>query len=291
MRDYVILTDSGCDLDKEVRKKYGIDYVKLPIFIDETESFSDLDWEEFSPEQYYAWMREGKKPRSSQINPSVYEEVFLSYLKKDLDVICFALAGALSGSVNSARIARDVVLENNKEAKIIVIDSKISSLGQGFLLIEAANKKAEGFTIDALADYIENERYNYHQVGSVLDLVYLKRAGRISGPAAVMGKIINLKPIVISDVNGANFSSQKVIGRKVSIKTSLDYVARHIINPTEQVVGIVHADCYAEALEIKEALLAKFHVKDVYINWVDPAIGASVGPGMFGIYFKGDRRK
>jgi DegV family protein with EDD domain len=291
MRDYIILTDSGCDLGKEARDKYGIKYVQLPIFIDEKAENSDLDWKDFSPKQYYDWMREGKKPRSSQINPSLYEDVFRQYIKDGYDVICFALAGALSGSVNSARIARDVVLESVKGVKVVVIDSKISSLGQGLLVIEAAKKKAEGFTIDALADYIESERYYYHQVGSVLDLVYLKRAGRISGPAAVMGKLINLKPIVTSDINGGNFSSQKVIGRKVSIKTSIDYVAKHIVNPEEQTVGIVHADCLEEANEIGKELVERLHVKDVYINWVDHAIGASVGPGMFGIYFKGDRRK
>jgi DegV family protein with EDD domain len=288
MRDYVILSDTSCDLGKELRIKYNIEYVKMPIFVDGKELLCDLDYADFSPEQFYNWIKEGKKSiKTTQVNPAQYEEVFESYLKNDLDILYIGVSSGLSGSVNSSRIAKDTMMEKYPKAKIVIVDALISSLGEGFLAIDAAKKKMEGLNITDVAKYIESIKMNYHQLGTVLDLKYLRKAGRVSGPAAFVGSIVHIKPLIVSDLRGANYSFKKVLGRRKSIDAAVAYVTSNITNPQEQVVGITHANCYADTLKLKEKLIHEVGVKDVYINWVNPIIGTSVGPGMIGIYFYG----
>jgi DegV family protein with EDD domain len=289
MKKYVIVTDSCSDLDSVIRKEADIEYIKNSISYSGKETLISLNWEEFTPKEFYDKMREGVVFKTSQVPIERFCEEFRKFLDAELDVLYLSTSSALSGSINSSIIAKNLLLPEYPERKIICVDTLRGSLGQGLIVWNAAGLRAEGKSIEAVAKWVEDNRLNFHQVGSVDDLTYLKRAGRVTGIAAFMSGIFKIKPIIIASAKGENESVAKVRGRRASINAALNYVKEHIINPETQTLFIVHADCPDEANEIKQILLETVKCKDVYINYVGPVIGSTVGPGMFSIYFKGDK--
>ncbi len=290
MRDFVILTDSCCDLDIKMRKDIGVeDYIKMIVTYNNKETFCDLEWNEFSAKEFYDNMRAGIRYRTTQITFDMYIKKFEKYLQEGKDILSVTCSSALSGSINSSILAKNELKEKYPEAKIICIDTLRGSLGQGLLVYFAANLKKEGKTIDEIALWLDENKNNVNQVGTVDDLVYLKRAGRVTGAAAFMGKILKIKPIIIADAKGQNLSLGKVRGRKTSLKEIINYVKENITDAKNQTVFIAHADCLEDALFIKEDLLNEIGCKDVYINYVGISIGATVGPGMIGVYFYGKK--
>lgn len=289
MKDYIIITDACSDLDKGLREELGVDYIKMTLVYGDKEMPCSLDWENISPEDFYQQMRDGVPFKTAQINIEQYVEAFTPYLEKGLDIFCVVTSSGLSGSINSALMAKKQLAEKYPDAKIYCMDSLRGSLGQGMLVYYSVQKKKAGMDIDALAEWFDEFKTHVHQVGSVDDLKYLKRAGRVTGMAALMGDIFKVKPLIISNAKGENESIQKVIGRAKSLKRIVEYTVEHIENPEEQLLFICHADCRAEADELRETLIKTVKCKDVHINWVGPVIGATVGPGMIGVYFCGDK--
>jgi DegV family protein with EDD domain len=287
MKDYVIITDSASDLDKTLRDSIGVDYIQMPITYNGKESYCSLEWEYFSPKQFYDDLRAGIQYKTSQISIDTYERKFEQIIKSGKDILSLTCSSGLSGSINSSTVARNNLLEKYPDAKIRCVDTLRGSLGQGLIVCKAAELKKGGKSVDEVAEWVESNRLNFHQVGSVYELKYLKRAGRVTGMAAFMSKIFDIKPIIIADTKGQNNSIAKVRGRQTSIREALAYVKENIIAPEEQVIFLVNADCAEDAQKIKTLLLDNIKCKDVYINSVGPAIGATVGPGMFGIYFYG----
>lgn len=289
MSDFIILTDSSCDLGKAMREELDVEYIMMTIACQDKEYGCSLDWEEFTPQEFYDRMRGGDQFKTSQIPISVYEENFERHLSAEKDILSLTCSSGLSGSVNASFLARDSVLKKYPGRKIFCVDTLRGSLGQGMLVYYASKLRKEGKTIEETARWIEDNRLNIHQVGTVDDLVYLKRAGRVTGLVHVMSKIFKIKPIIISDSKGQNKSVAKVRGRQTSLKKLIEFVRQHIVRPEEQTLFIVHADCLNDALALKKELTEAVGCKDVYINWVGPTVGATVGPGMIGIYFYGDK--
>jgi DegV family protein with EDD domain len=289
MKDFIIITDSTCDLGKEMRRSHGIEYLKMPVTYKDKQSYCSLEWEYFSEKQFYDDLRAGILYRTSQITIEMYIEAFEKAAADGKDILSVSCSSALSGSINSSVVARATVLEKYPEAKIFCLDALIASLGQGLICCRAADMRKDGKTIEEVAAWIEENKLCFQQSASVADLSYLKRAGRVTVAAAAMGKIFSIKPIIISDSKGQNLSIAKVRGRQKSFRECVNYVSENIVDPGEQVIFISHADCEQDALSLKQLLLEKFTCKDVYINSVGPALGASVGPGMFGIYFYGKK--
>ncbi|MDL2292178.1 DegV family protein [Acholeplasma sp. OttesenSCG-928-E16] len=290
MKKYVILTDSCSDLGKDIREKYNIEYIPLFMsYLDKTDVLCDLDWSNFKPKDFYNMMRDGVVFKTSQVNVELYAREFKKYVEEGYDVLSLTTSSALSGSINSSRIAREMVLEEHKDAKIYCIDTLRGALGEGLIVYYAAQLREAGKSIDEVAAWVEENKLNINQIGSVESLTYLKRAGRVTGSAAFMANLFNIKPIIYADAKGQNVTFAKVRGRKPSIKECIKVLKDRIIDPSNQVVFIAHADCLDDANYIKNVLLEEVKVKDVYINWIGPTIGASVGPGMFGIYYYGQK--
>lgn len=290
MKDFVIITDSCCDLDFGMRKNLGVEYIKMVITSEGKESLIDLDWTNFSPKEFYDFMRKGQRFKTTQVNMEDYIEKFEPYLKKDIDILSLVTSSGLSGSINSCNLAKEELLKRYPDAVIYAIDTLRGSLGQGLICFYAAKLKKEGKSIKEIADWIENNKLNIHQVGSVDDLSYLKRAGRVTGMAAFMGGLLKIKPIIISNAKGQNATISKVKGRKNSVRECFKYMQENIINPESQTIFLVHADCAETELEeIKKEIYETFKCKDIYVNYVGPVIGSVVGPGMFGIYFYGKK--
>lgn len=289
MRDYIILTDSTSDLNQELRRKFNIDYVAMNITYDDKELKASLDWEEYSAKELYDIMRNGKRVKTTQVPYTVFQEKFLDCAKNDKDIIYISCSSALSGSVNIARTVKDEILEQFPNIKINIIDSLISSLGQGSMVIKAAQMREEGKTIDEVTSYIEENKLTYQQVATVESLDYLRRAGRVKATKAFFGNLFGVKPIIISDAIGQNYAFKKVKGRRASLLYLVEYLKENIKDSKDQIIYISHADSIEDAQFVKEHIEREIECKEVFIDYIGPIVGASVGPGTISVYYCGDK--
>lgn len=287
MRDYQILTDSCSDLTTELRNKYGIDYVQMNIVYNGKELPADLDWKTYSPKEMYDIMRGGTRITTTQVPAETFNASFTAYAEKGVDVLYIGCSSALSGSVNTGHVVANEVMEAHPEMKIVCIDSLNSCMGEGMLAIKAAELKAEGKSIEEVAEYIEQNKLKYNQFAVAETLEYLKRAGRVKASKAFFGNLFGVKPIIISDARGANYAIKKAKGRKGSILETVAMCKEAIENPEEQTLYILHADCEEDVKLFKEELLKEIPCKDTYVSYIGPIIGASVGPGTLAVYCVG----
>lgn len=289
MKKFAIITDSCSDLNKDLRGKYDIDYVPMHYSYDGKDVVASLDWEELSAPDFYNVMRGGTRIFTAQVTANDYKEKFESYLEKGYDILSISCSSALSASVKSSYIVRDELCAKYPDAKIICIDSLIACAGEGMLVIQASKKRAEGKSIEEVASFIENAKKYIHQEAIADKLVYLKQAGRVSAASAFFGGLLNVKPVIISDAKGQNFAVEKVKGRKNSIIRIAERVKEQYNGEIAQEIFVAHADCESEAIDLKNEIIARIpNVEDkITIGYIGPIVGASVGPGMMGVYFFG----
>ena len=284
MKDYVILTDSCSDLSKDVRESLGIDYVQMNIVYDGKELPASLDWDLYTPQELYNLMRNGTRITTNQVPVQTFTTVFTKYLEEGKDVVYIGCSSALSGSVNTGKVVADELAEKYPDNKVYVIDSLNSCLGEGLMVIDAAKMKKEGKTAAEVAAYIEANKLKYQQFCAVDDLTYLKRAGRVKASAAFFGNLFGVKPILISNRQGENYAIKKIKGRKNSLDEIINMAKSSIVAPETQTVAVVHADCEKDAEYLKNRIESELGVKEVYVNYIGPIIGASAGPGTIAIY-------
>ncbi len=287
MREFAIVTDSTSDLCHDLREKYNIDYVQMNISYDDKELPASLDWEIYTAKQLYDVMRAGKRVRTTQVPYGSFLEKFRKYASEGKDVLYISCSSALSGSINIARSVKEEVLEEYKDARIECVDSLISCLGQGLLVIEVAKLREEGKNLDEVIEWLENNKLKMQQAATVEDLEYLKRAGRVKASSAFFGNLFGVKPIIISDVIGQNYAFKKVKGRTASLKYLVEYMKENVVDIENQVIGIGHADNIEAANFVKDEILKEFKPKEIFIDYIGPIVGASVGPGTIGLYFMG----
>lgn len=290
MRDYVIITDSTTDLSQQMISDLGIQVIPLGFLIENESFFNYPDNRDMSPEDFYRLMREEKTIKTTQINVATFLSVFEKNLKDDKDVFCVTLSSGISGTYNSAVVAADELRKKYKDNKIIVIDSKSASLGEGMLVYNAVMKKREGLSIDDLQVWIEENKNKLCHWFTVDDLMHLKRGGRISATAAAFGTLLNIKPVLHVDDEGRLVPVKKVRGRKSSLLELVNMMEETGINLDGQTVFISHGDCVEDADFIANMIKQKFNVEDVIINYVGPVIGAHSGPGTVALFFWGSHR-
>lgn len=286
MKQFAILSDSSCDLSKENREKHNIDYIDMRILYEDKDIPADLDWKTLSIQEFYDMMRKGVRFRTAQVNAAEFEKVFEKYVEEGKDVLYLACSTGLSASWKQSLIAKETVLAKHPEAKIICIDTRNACHGLGLICLTAAALRDEGKTIEEVAAYVEEHKQEAHQFGAVDNLVYLKRAGRVSTMSAVFGGLLQVKPIIISDVAGQNLAIEKVKGRKNSIIRVADLLAEAYTDHEYQHVFVVHADCEDEAKILRDLIATRLPDKNVPIDIepLGPIIGASAGPGMIAAY-------
>lgn len=287
MKDYIIITDSCSDLGKDIRSKYEIEYVPMNIVYDDKEEIASLDWDIYTPEELYGILRGGTRIITNQVPTTVYEERFERYLKEEKDILYIACSSALSGSYASSCIVSQELLKKYPERKIYCIDSLNSCLGEGLMAIDASIMRKENKTIEEVKEYIESNKLRYNQLCTVDNLNYFKRAGRVKASSAFFGNLLGVKPIIISNKLGENYALKKVKGRKASLDEIVNMAKEVVINPQEQTIAIVHADCYEDAEYLKERVINEIKPKDIYINYLGPIIGSTAGPGTIAIFLKG----
>lgn len=288
MNEYIIFTDSACDIKPEQLKEWEVSYINLSFhFEDEDREYSN---DEMYISEFYNRMRSGSIAKTSAINPDTYINTFEEILNEGKDILCLAFSSGLSTTCNSARIAADELKEKYPERKIIIVDSLSASAGQGLLLYLMVQKKNSGCTIEEVADYAENIKLNICHWFSVDDLVYLKRGGRVSPTVAFVGTVLGIKPVLHVDNEGRLISVTKARGRKAALNTLIDKCGELGEDIKNGTIFISHADCKDDADYIAEQIAAKFGGSVDIITDVGAVIGAHSGPGTIALFFVGKER-
>ena len=278
MANFIILTDSTSDLTKELRQQYEVDYVAMNYVIDGKEYPASLDWESHGCKEYYDLMRNGTRVFTTQVPKNVYQDAFRAALKDGKDVLYISCSSALSASINLARVVAEEMAAEFTDNKVYCVDSLISSLGQGYLVMEASRKRAEGMNAEQTAAYIESMKLTINQNGTVASLEYLRRAGRVKASKAFFGNLFGVKPLILSDRKGQNYAYKKakgIVNARIAIAENMVEVA----DGNYDELLLTHADCLEEIELLKEEILKRAPFKKVTINTIGSIVGASVGPG------------
>lgn len=290
MRDYVIVSDSGCDLDEAMLKKYDIElipgYIMLP---GEGDMKAPHKWEGFmSMEKFYAMIK--RDPMSYKTSPASigeYMETFEGYASKGLNVLYVSISSGLSGAFGFANSAAKTVNEKYPDCKIINVDSQRFGPGLGLILTYASEMRKNGVGIEECARGIEENKNRFHQAGWLDDLTFVARKGRLTNAKAFFGTLAGVKPIGEFDYNGLTTVIGKCKGAKNAFATLIGYMAETIENPEEQTIFIAQSDRYAAACKYKELIEERFHPKAVVIKDVYPNCGINIGPGLMAAYYVG----
>lgn len=289
MNNYVITTDNNADLPEEFYKEHQIGCTYFSYTLDGKEYTK----ENFLPvEEFYSKMRAGSMPTTSQVNPERVRALFEPYLKEGKDILHIAFSSGLSGTFNSCRIAAQELMEEYPERKIRVVDSLAASLGQGLLAYLAQRRKEEGADFDSVAQWTEEHKKNIVHLFTVDDLNHLYRGGRVSRTTAILGGMLNIKPILHVDDEGKLIPIGKVRGRKKSLLELVTLMDTKIGSYAKScdTIFISHGDCREEAEFLAAKVKEKYHITTELINDVGAVIGAHSGPGTMALFFVGDVR-
>ena len=288
MSEYVILTDSGCDIHDDILKGWGVGYKSLTFkFNGDEKEYSNSD---IPIKDFYNRMREGSVAKTAAINTEDFSSMFEKYLANGTDVLYLGFSSGLSNTFNASRLAASELAEKYPDRKIINIDTLAASAGQGMLVYFAVRKKNEGASIDEVAEYIESVKLKLCHFFTVDDLVYLKRGGRVSPTVAFVGGLLGIKPILHVDNDGHLINIGKVRGRRVSVKTLADKYAELAENKKDGTVYISHGDCYEDAEALANIIRDTHGAKVEIITDVGAVIGAHSGPGTLALFFVGTHR-
>jgi len=290
MKNYVIVTDSTSDLPEEIVEKLGIKVISLTFELEGISYKDHPDSNQMSTHEFYESLRRGEKSVTSLINTETFIDFFQPILRAGNDILYIAFSSALSGTYNSSLLAIDELMEEYKDSKIITIDSKAASVGEGLLVYSAAMKKEAGLSIDELQEWIRQNLLKVCHWFTVDDLNHLKRGGRVSAFSATIGTALNVKPILHVDNEGRLIPMSKVRGRKKSIISLLDHMLETCVDPEEQVIFIGHGDAKEDAEFLAQLIRDKFIVKDIVISNIGPVIGTHSGPGTIALFFFGTER-
>ncbi len=287
---YKIFTDASCNLSVEMLNDLGVVYRSLTMVIDGNEINNYLADENFSFKGFYDRLRNKEHIKTSLLNVEEFTQVFDEILSNGEDILALLISSGISGTYQAAKIAADDLREKYPERKIIVIDSLAASIGHGLLVYYAAKMQQEGKSIDETADFIYKNRLKLVHKFTVDDLFFLKRGGRLSGGVAIIGTILQIKPVLHVDDEGKLVSQAKVNGRKKSVNALFDNFKENVVDPENQVLAICHGDCLEDAEYLANKIKKEYNVKDIIINYCDPVIGAHAGPGVLALFFLGKER-
>ena len=286
MAKYQIFTDSSCDLSTQLRKENNIDYFHFGLVVDGVEYPADLDWEAYSPEEFYSWLSSGKKVKTTQVSMEEVMKKVRPYFEQGIDVIYIGCSSALTGSMNLFELAKTELMEEFPDRKMIGVDTLAAACTLGMMVVDAAKKQQEGLSIEELQQWILDNRFFYNQFATVDTLTYLKAAGRIKGTAAFFGNIMGVKPIFISDRKGNNFTVNKVKGTKASLNELFEGVKNAFVPGETKEIYVGHGMVLDRALLLKKRIEEELKVP-VRIEIIGPIVGTTCGPGVIATFCRG----
>ena len=289
MRDFVITADSNCDLLPEYIKEKNIGIIPHYYDIDGVTYGDEIN---LTPKEFYDLMRKGVMPTTMASNPAVIHDTFTNLISKGYDILHISFSSALSGGHSNVVTGAREILEENKEANIYVLDTLNVSMGEGLLVMEAVRLKEEGKSMEEIIAYLEDNKMKIGVEFTVDDLFHLQRGGRVSKMTAIVGTMINVKPILIVNSTGNLVANGTVRGRKKSLATIVNNMLQNMgdekANPST--ICVVHADALEDALYVEKLIKDNLPNHSVIINTVSPSIGSHSGPGAIGVCYIGTKR-
>ena len=284
MKKVKIITDSCSDLSRDLREKYDVDYAKMFTEYEGQETPASLDWDIYSPQELYKIMRDGKRILTTQVPVQEFKRVFAQGIEEGADMVYIGCSSKQSGSVNTGFVVAKETMEQNPGTEIYIVDALNACMGEGLLAIRAAEYRDQGKSAKEIYDLLQKDLKKVNEFITVHSLDALKRAGRVKASAAFLGNLFGVKPILIADKNGDQVPVKKVKGRQTSIQELVNLTKESIIDPENQTIYIVHADCEEEAKELEQMIKEQIPCKDTHISYIGPIIGASIGPDAIGVF-------
>lgn len=284
MNQFFISTDTGADLPKAYCQEHGISVLPLPVNLDGN-TYNDMDAMEF-----YEKLRGGAMPTTSAANLEDTLTLFRSILSQGHDLLHIAFSSGLSSTAGTAILAAQQIQAEFPDRTLVVVDSLCASLGQGFLIHQAVKLRAQGVSCEETGRRIEDMKLHVVHNFTVDDLNHLHRGGRVSKATAVVGTLINIKPVLHVDDEGHLVAVGKARGRKASIQALVTRMEQQIVGFENQEVFISHGDCPADAEYLASLIREKFGIDNIMIDYIGPTIGTHSGPGTLAVFFFGSPR-
>ena len=288
MSDFVIVTDSSADLPASLVQELGVEVLPLSFTVQGKTYHNYPDDREMDPKVFYKMLRDGEMATTSAVNVAEYTAMLEPLLQAGKDVLVLAFSSGLSTTYQSSVIAVNELAEQYPDRKICTVDTLCASMGQGLLVWHAVREQRRGQSIEAVRDWVEENKLRLCHWFTVDDLHFLKRGGRISAATAVVGTMLSIKPVLHVDDEGHLISMGKARGRGASLTALVDHMEQTATDV--DTVFISHGDCLADAEKVAADVRNRFGTKDVVINNVGPVIGAHSGPGTLALFFLGTKR-
>ena len=283
---FTILTDTSANLDCALLRERGIGVIPFTFTIDGEEQ-SCTDTAAFDGRAFYDAMRAGKRVTTSQITPQRYVDTFRPLLEAGEEVLFVGMSSGISGSYDSARMAKAQLLEEFPRGRLALVDTLGASLGEGLLVLRAADLRDGGASLEEAEAALLALRRGMKQVFTVEDLNYLRATGRLSNFKAAVATVLNIKPLLRGDEAGRIICFAKVRGRRRSIEALAERYEAMVREAGSQTVGIAHADCPEDAALLGELLRRRFPPRELMTVCYEPVTGSHVGPGTLALFFFG----
>lgn len=290
MRDYIIVTDSAGDLSQALVEELEVSVLPLSFTI-QGETY--LDWpdgREMSSKEFYDRVRSGAMPTTAAVNTQQYLDLLGPALEQGQDVLIISFSSNLSATYQSGVIAAEELREKFPERKIYTVDTLTASVGVGLLVWYAAQQRKAGKSIDEVRTWLEENKGKVCGWFTVSDLMHLKRGGRVSATTAMVGTMLQIKPLIHIDEEGRLQTVGKARGRKAALEALIDRFGETAERPEEQYLFISHADSLADARFVGEEIRKRYHTKGTFYTNVGPVVGSHTGPGCVTTFFLGSPR-
>ena len=287
MPNYQIITDSGSDLPESMLQKLDVKKISLSLLF-RGQTLEDSVTGEIV--EMYQALRQGEEAKTAAVNPEGWASVMEPALQAGKDILVLAFSGGLSTTYQSAVIAANELLEQYPDRKIHVVDTGCASLGEGLFVWHACKNRDAGMSLEELTAWAENTKLNLCHWFTVDDLMYLKRGGRVSAATALVGTMLQIKPVLHVDDEGHLVSVSKVRGRKASIEALAKKMEETALPGKNDVAYICHGDCLEDAKYLEKLIKERCGVKEVFIGYTGAVIGSHAGPGVLALFYLGSHR-
>ena len=290
MSEYVLITDSSADLSQEMVQELGVTVLPLSFTIQGKTYRNYPDNREMDLPLFYDMLRAGELATTSAVNVAEYTQAVEPILQEKKDVLILAFSSGLSSTYQASVLAAGELREKYPDRKIYTVDTLCASLGQGLLVYLAAQEQRKGKSIEEVRDWAEETKLHLCHQFTVDDLHFLKRGGRISATTAVVGSMLQIKPVLHVDNEGRLINIGKARGRQASLKALVDKMEKTVTEEGRKTVFISHGDCRKDAVTVADMVRERFGTQDIRINFVGPVIGAHSGPGTLALFYLGTER-
>lgn len=284
---YRIITDTCCDYPQEMYEQLQL--IQVPLSI----TFRGKEYSNFTEAQIkevYDGLRNGEAAQTSAVNPDTWAKYMEPTLAAGDDLLALVFSSGLSTTYQSARIAAEELKEKYPERKIAVVDTLCASMGQGLLVYYACKKRDEGMDLETLTAWCEVNKLNLCHWFTVDDLMYLKRGGRVSAATALLGTMLQIKPVLHVDDEGHLIKVGAARGRKGALEALIQKVEQTALPGENDIMFVSHGDCLEEAEHVAQLLKERCGAKEVVVSYVGAVIGSHSGPGTMAVFFMGKQR-